>query len=301
MKWRIDDVPIFAAIVEQDGITGAAAHLGLAKSTVSTALTRLEQALGFRLFVRNSRSVRLTPDGETFYRQALLILEQVREADATAAGLNAEPVGRLQVAMPTAFAQEVVAPRLAEFAARYPNVDLEITVAGRAIELLRDGLDLAVVVGPLEDSDLVTRTLVGGDLTWVASPDYLASNDLGETLDDLRPHIRICEKRYGIPKMPVHVNGAPTQIDLMRGISHVNDPVVVRQAVIGGAGISVLPERYCRAAFDQGSLVPAAPHITFDYAASALSLVYSHRMLMSPRLRVFIDFLVEIVDDRPDP
>lgn len=294
MKWRIDDVPIFAAIVEQNGLSAAARTLGLSKSTVSSALARLEQALGFRLFVRNSRNIRLTPEGQTFYRQALLILEQVREADATAAGLSSEPAGQLAVALPPAFAQEVVAPRLAQFADRYPEVELEIIVTAQGIDPLRDRIDVAVVVGPLQDSDLISRTLLSGHLAWVTSPAYLEKNNIDPTPEGLRKHVQLCETRYGLAKMPVHAAGTATYIDLLTGITHVNDPLVVRQAVIGGAGLSPLPELYCRKPVSDGTLVAVGSEVTFDLSASILSVVYPHRMLMSPRLRAFVDFLSDV-------
>lgn len=293
MKWNIDDVPIFLAVVDQGGITGAARVLGRPKSSVSTAVTRLEQGVGVRLIDRNSRKLRVTPDGETFYRQAQLIMDQVREADATLAGLNAEPSGRLAVALPPAFTQEIVAPRLAAFRARYPKVVLDLVVTTHGLELLRDRVDVAVVVGPQDDSELIARTLMSGPLVWVASPDYLARARLGDSLADVRAHVQICEQRYGLARMPVHVAGQATHVDLARDIAHVNDPLVVRRAVLAGAGLSVLPRHYCREQFADGSLVELFPDITFDIAASTLTLVFPHRRLISPRLRVFIDFLVD--------
>ncbi|MEZ5766573.1 MAG: LysR family transcriptional regulator [Paracoccaceae bacterium] len=294
MKWRIDDVPVFIAVVENGGMTAAAAALGSPKSTVSTTVARLEQALGLRLIDRDSRNLRVTPEGETFYRQSLLIMEQVREADATVAGLSASPAGRLAAALPPAFTEEILAPRLAEFRARYPLIELDLIVTGHGFELLRDRVDLAVVVGPLQDSDVISRTLIAGTLVWVASPAYLAAHEIGLAIDDIRGHVQICETRYGQARMPVHVDGRAAHIDLAQGITHVNDPLVVRRAVVNGAGVTLLPRHYCGAPLDQGELVEICGHVTFDIAASKLTLVYPHRWLISPRLRAFIDFLVEI-------
>lgn len=293
MKWNIDDIPIFLAVVDRGGITGAARALGRSKSSVSAAITRLEQGVGVRLIDRNSRRLRVTPEGETFYRQAQLVMDQVREADAILAGLSAEPTGRLAAALPPAFTQEIVAPRLAAFRARYPKVVLDLTVTGHGLELLRDRVDVAVVVGPLDDSDLIARTLISGPLVWVASPDYLAHHAIGATLAEARGHVQICEQRYGLERMPVHVDGQATHVDLARDVAHVNDPLVVRRAVLAGAGLSVLPRHYCREQFADGSLVELFPDITFDIAASTLTLVYPHRRLVSPRLRAFIDFLMD--------
>lgn len=293
MRWTLDDVPLFAAVVDKGGITAAAEALGMPKSTVSTAISRLERDLGLRLLERNSRNVRLTEEGAAFFRHAQLILEQVREADATVAGLRAEPAGRLSAAMPPAFCQEIVAPRLGRFLAAYPRIELDIVITSHGVDLLRDQVDLAVVVGPLADSELMTKTLLAGPLVWVTSPGYLADYPEGESLDDLRRHVRICETRYGLPRLPVHVRGQAAQIDLSSGLSHVGNPVVVREAVLNGAGVSLLPRHYCRAQLADGALVEVYRHVTLDVAASTLSAVYPGRRLISPRLRVFLDLLVD--------
>ncbi|MAM60089.1 LysR family transcriptional regulator [Maritimibacter sp. UBA3975] len=298
MKWKIDDIPVFVAIVEQGGISAASDVLGQPKSTVSTTLTRLEHALGLRLVERNSRNLRVTEEGEVFYRKALLILDQVREADATAAGMSAEPSGRVVAAMPPAFTQEVVAPHIAEFQIRFPDVSLDLVLTTQGIELLRDQVDLAVVVGPKVDSDLISRVLVAGPLAWVTSPSYASTHDLRGGIDQIRSHIRICEKRYGRARMPVRVDGVQTQIDLSTGVSHVNSPLVAREAVVNGAGVSALPRLYLRESLASGRLVEAFKNVTFDLDASVLSVVYPHRRLLSPRLRVFVDFLEEICRQR---
>ncbi|EAQ11336.1 DNA-binding transcriptional LysR family regulator [Maritimibacter alkaliphilus HTCC2654] len=300
MKWKIDDIPVFVAVVEQGGISAAADVLGQPKSTVSTTLARLEHALGLRLVDRNSRNLRVTEEGEVFYRQSLLILDQVREADAAAAGLSAAPSGRVVAAMPPAFTQEVVAPQIATFQARWPRLELDLVLTTQGVELLRDQVDLAVVVGPMVDSELVSRVLVAGPLAWVTSPAYAASHDLTGGTDSIRPHVRICEKRYGRPRMPVRVDGAPTHIDLSTGISHVNSPLVAREAVANGAGVSALPRLYMRESLASGRLVEVFRNVTFDLDASVLSVVYPHRRLLSPRLRVFVDFLEEVCRSHAD-
>lgn len=298
MKWTIDDVPIFIAVVEHNGVTAAARVLGMPKSTVSKALSRLEDALGLRLIERNSRTLRITSEGDTFYRQALLIMEQVREADAAMAGLNAVPSGRLVAALPPALCQELVAPNLASFRTRYRAVELDLIVTSHGVDLLRDQVDVAVVVGPQQDSDLISRTLYSGPLIWVASPDYAGANSLGESTEDLLSHIQICEKRYGLARLPVRVDGEAAHMDLARGVSHVNDPISVRAAILGGSGISLLPELYCRGQLHRGELTEVAKHVTFDLSASVLSVVYPSRRLMSPKTRAFLDFLDEVVASR---
>lgn len=291
MRWNLDDLPVFVAVVDRGGITAAADALGLAKSTVSTTLARLEASLGLRLVDRTSRALRVTPEGETLYARAQLILDLGRETEALMTGLAARPAGRLAVALPPAFAQEIVAPRLAGFRAAFPDVVFDITITSHGIDLLRDRVDVAVVVGPLDDSEFIARTLRSGRLVWVTSPGYLAAHEIGPAASDVAGHVQVCEKRYGLARVPVHIDGVAGRIDLDHGVTHINDPLSVRRAVLAGAGVSVLPEHYCREALAEGALVEVAPHITFDSTASKLTVVYPSRRLMSPTLRAFLDFL----------
>jgi DNA-binding transcriptional LysR family regulator len=294
MKWQLDDLPVFLAVVDRAGISAAARALGAPKSTVSAALSRLETGLGLRLLDRSTRTVRLTAEGEAFRRQAQLIVEQAREADALMGGLGSKPSGRLTVALPPAFAHDLVAPRLPQFRARYPEVDLETVVTTQGAAMVRDRVDLAVVVGALEDSELVSRTLLEPELIWVASPKWLQTHHLAQTLEDLRAQVQICETRYAQRRMPLRVHGEETYIDLSRGIAKVNHPLVVRRVVLEGGGVSLLPSVYCTEALAQGRLVQVLPHIRFAQVGSRLTVVYPGRRLMSPRVRVFLEFLDEL-------
>ncbi len=294
MKWSLDDLPVFVAIIQQDGVSAAARELGMPKSTVSAALARLERALGLRLIDRSSRSLRVTAEGEAFHRQALLILEQAREADDLMAGLGSAPTGRVSVALPPAFSLDIVAPRLPEFRARHPGLELDILVSSQGAALVRDRVDLAVVVGPLEDSELVSRTLIEGDLIWVASPRWLACHRPGETLDAVRAQIQVCETRYALRRMPVDIQGEAAHLDLSRGITRVNDPLVVRRMVMAGGGLSILPHKYCAEPLADGRLVQVLPHIRLSRSSARLTAIYPSRRLLSPRIRALLDFLLEV-------
>ena len=294
MKWKLDDLPVFLAVLEQGGLSAAARALDAPKSTVSAALTRLESGLGLRLIDRSSRSLRITAEGEAFARQAQLIVEQAREADALMAGLGTAPTGRLTVALPPAFCLSMLAPHLPAFRAQHPGLELEIVVTSQGAALVRDRVDLAVVVGALEDSELVSRPLIAGELIWVASPQWLKSHTPGETLEQVRAQVQICETRYAQRRLPVHVHGEAAHIDLSRGVTKVSDPLVVRRVVMEGGGLSPLPHHYGTEALASGQLVQVLPHICFDRASSQLTAVYPGRRLLSLRVRVFLDFLLSL-------
>lgn len=297
MKWNLDDLPVFVAVIRQEGISAAARELGMPKSTVSAALARLERALGLRLIDRSSRSLRVTAEGEAFHRQALLILDQAREADDLMAGLGSAPTGRVSMALPPAFSLEIVAPRLPEFRARHPGLQLDIVVSSQGAALVRDRVDLAVVVGPLEDSELVSRTLIEGELIWVASPRWLADHRPGETLDAVRAQVQICETRYAQRRTPVEVHGEAAHIDLSRDVTRVNDPLAVRRVVMAGGGISMLPHQYCVEPLADGRLVRVLPHVRLSGASARLTAIYPGRRLLSPRVRALLDFLAAACGD----
>lgn len=294
MKWNLDDIPVFLAIIERGGISAAAQTLSMPKSTVSTTLTRLEQDLGLRLIDRSSRSLRITAEGEVFYRQAQQIMEQALATDTLMADLGVVAKGRLRVALPPAFSEEFVAPRLLYFRQQHPEIDLEIMVTSQGAALIRDQVDIAVVVGELEDSELISLPLIRGQLIWVSSPAWLAQNSLPETLDELCTQVQICETRYAQRRLPVYVQQDVHYLDLAHGVMRINHPLVVRSMLMSGGGISMLPHHYCVKPLAEGQLIQVLPHIRLELASSQLTAIYPSRRLMSPRIRVFLEFLTAI-------
>ncbi len=295
-KWQMDDVPVFVAVVEQNGITAAADVLHMPKSTVSKALSRLETALGVRLLDRNTRNVGLTGDGEVFYGHCRSIMDQVEEAETTMSGLTATPSGRLVVAMPMAFGREIVAHHLNEFHEDYPQIDLDLVITSHAVDVIRDRLDLAVVVGELSDSDLIVTPLYKGSLLWVASAAYAEAHDLDVSAEELLSSVKICEKRYAHAKLPIREGGRKKQMGLGKNVIKANDPIVVREAVANGLGVSFLPEQYCKDALAKGELREVCPHIQIELSASVLNAVYPSRRLLSNKTRAFLDFLKRICE-----
>ena len=141
------------------------------------------------------------------------------------------------------------------------------------------------------------KTLYRSELRWVASPGYASDHQLGDSKQDLLSHIHICETRYADKRLPIRVNGHREFIDLSQHIIHVNDPISVREAVIEGCGVSLLPDQYCKQQLADGSLVTVFEQIAFDTSASELSVIYPSRRLISNKTRAFLDFLVEVCRD----
>ncbi|MHA3117075.1 LysR family transcriptional regulator [Acinetobacter sp. ANC 4635] len=297
MKWNLDDLPVFLAIIERGGISAAANTLGMPKSTVSTTLTRLEQDLGLRLIDRSSRSLRITAEGEVFYRQAQQIIEQAVATDSLMADLGSIAKGRLKVALPPAFSEEFVASHLLDFRQQYPEIDLEIVITSQGAELIRNHVDIAVVVGELEDSELVSLPLIRGQLIWVSSSAWLSQNRLPETLDELGASVQVCETRYALRRLPVYFDKDVHYLDLSHGVIRVNHPLIVRRMLLLGGGVSMLPQHYCVKQLAEKSLIQISPHLKLKLSSSQLTAIYSSRRLISPRIRVFLEFLKEICKD----
>lgn len=297
MTWLIDDVPIFLAVVDHHGVTAAADYLNISKSKVSKSLSRLEDALGTRLIERNSRNIRITSEGETFFRHGQLIMEQVVDTRAVMSGLTSNPSGKLVVAFPMAFARDILARHLPDFHQQYPDIQLELIVSSHPVDTIREQVDISVVVGALDNSELIAKPLYHGNLICVTSPAYAQAHRLGNTEKDLISHIQICEKRYAINQFSLKVKKRKCFVDLSQTAMQTNDPLVVREALIQGFGVSIVPEQYCKTQIYSGELIRIYQNITFDTTASIISAVYPSSRLMSSKTRAFLDFLQHICMD----
>ncbi len=301
MKWNINDLPAFVAVADLGGISAAARHLGTPKSSVSRVITRLEDDVGLQLFLRDTRALRLTADGTQFYRHARRILEQVESATAELAGLRETPRGALTVALPMAFGREIVAPHLADFRATYPDIRLDIRIGSGQPDLLRDQIDLAVIVGAAPDSDLMQQRLMDTPLIWIASPAIAATLPTSFHPDRTGENVTVAETRYAGAAVTVTTpqgGSAQVRLDPAR-LVQVNDPLIVRDMVASGCGLSFAPRIYCEAGLANGTLVRMYPECVIN-RESSLSLLFPGHRLLPLKSRVFIDFLKDVCDHHPN-
>jgi len=318
MTWNINDIPIFIAVVKFDGISAAATQLDTAKSTVSRAINRLEESLNLRLLERNSRQIRVTSEGRAFYSHCLLIMEQIENTKAQMSGLTSTPKGKLKVTLPMAFSRSILARHLHRFQQTYPFIQLDLDITSHPVNIIQDDIDIAVMIGPLDDSDLIAKQIARTQLVWVASPTYIhthkieskptleSEEDLSKVLTNIQKHLHFCEKRHGMTKLPYHVNlhSSKPNKDLKKhtldlsNISHINDPIALKEALIQGAGVSLLPEIYCYEEIKKGQLKAVFNNIKV-LQVSEIYAVYPSKRLISNKVRAFIDFLVDIGEQVP--
>ena len=279
----------FVRVAESGSFTAAAAQLGVSVSAVAKAVTRLEEDLGVQLWVRTTRKLALNDDGRDFFSRCQRILNEIEDAESAVKGARATPKGRLRIVMPTMFGRLTFLPRVTEFNARYPDIVLDLSFEDRQINLIERGLDLAVQVGDLNDSNYLTRTLHRGPRVTAASPAYLKRHGEPKTPDDLLNHNCIISN-YG-PVWHFSQRGRIVPLNV-RGNLVVTGGEAMREATILGLGIAQSNGWTFRHDIAEGTLRPLLEN--FAVEGRPLSIVYPPMRHVPSKLRVMIDFLVAI-------
>jgi DNA-binding transcriptional LysR family regulator len=194
-----------------------------------------------------------------------------------------------------AFSRHVLAGHLQRFHQQYPDIQLNIQVSPVAVDLIGEHIDLAVQVGELPDSELIAVPLFETPLVWVASPTQYEQGHRFSNLEALVKAVQVCERRYNRTPLVVRYQGERERIELDASIETI-DPIMVRDTIVAGCGIGLLPLLYCRELIDQAKLVTVAPDVMLDQVAKA-SAVYTSRRMLSAKTRLFIEFLRELTDD----
>lgn len=283
---NLNHLATFAALAETGSFAAAARRLRLPTSTVSEHVAALEKNLGLQLVIRTTRSNRLTEAGQILAQGAARMVAGVAETLAGVEALVDRPTGTLRLSLPFAFAAEIVGPAVARFAALYPGIRLEIHVSNQMEDLIAGGFDLAVRIGPLEDSTLIRRSLGTMPMDLVASPAYLAARGRPETPAALTGHCIV-----GIrPGLTLTVRGpsGPETLVLEAQVA-VNDPKTMVAVIRGGSGIGAVPRFLAQAGLDDGSLEILLPGYRLPEAE--MSIVHYGPGTANPRADLFATFL----------
>jgi DNA-binding transcriptional LysR family regulator len=282
---------VFAAVVEAGSFTGATRTLDMSKAAVSRYVADLEERLGVRLLHRTTRKLSPTTEGEIFYARCRELLDNLDEAEAEITSRSGEASGLLKVNVPVTFGLMHLAPLWPIFLARHPKLDLDITLSDRVVDLVEDGFDLAVRIGQLPASSLISRKLASTRMVLCASPGYLARR--GEPLrpDELLQHDVISYSlfssgenwRFTGPDGEVSVKVVPRV--------RTNSGDTCRAAALQDYGIVLQPTFIVGADLAQGTLREIMP--AYRSIELGVYAVYPSRKFVSPKVRLLIDFLVE--------
>jgi LysR family transcriptional regulator, regulator for bpeEF and oprC len=288
---------VFVRVVETGGITRAADSLGLPKATATTLIQKLEATLGVRLLNRTTRRVSVTPDGAAYYERCVAILGQVRETEEALGRQHATARGRLRVDVPTLMARSVFVPALPQFFARYPQIDLALACGERRADLIEEGVDCAVWSGEIEDSSYVARRVGFLYFSACAAPSYIAAHGRPHHPDDLAQHrcINHFQPRTGKVSDWVFSKGAIRVQASLRGHIAVDDENSYVAAAEAGLGIAQIPAFVLKESMERGSL----ELVLGDWfpEPSPLYVVYPQHRHLSVKVRVFVDWVVELLAD----
>jgi DNA-binding transcriptional LysR family regulator len=290
----IADLEIFARIVTAGSMSAAGRELDLSPAVVSKRISHLETRLGARLFHRTTRQLQLTETGRGFYDRVVNILATVQEAEAFVSSGNTRPGGSLKITAPTGFSRLHIAPYLGDFLKQYPGLNVEIIATDHMLDIVREGIDVAIRIAELDDSSLVARKLAPCRKLFCASPAYLKEAGEPNSLSDLSSHKILCENN-----ITWRVHGPEGDVSLkLSGDIKTNSSEIVQQALLSGCGIALRATWQVRDELASKKLVPILPQYR-ETASVGIYAVYACKQYIPAKLRVFIEFLSDIYGPEP--
>ncbi|KAF0863711.1 LysR family transcriptional regulator [Pseudomonas sp. LD120] len=294
------EMAIFVRVVETGSFSEAARQLGSSPSAVSRSISRLEKALATRLLQRTTRKLRLSEGGEEVFKRCSEMLSAARSVMEISGQFTHEAEGVVRVSVPKAVGRFVVHPHMPEFLRRYPKVDVELLHEDRDVDLIDDNVDLAIRITDRPPPGLIGRQLLRIDHLLCATPQYLAQHGTPVHPQELRQHSCIYLGETPSDARWKFTQGSKAVTVGVRGRYAANHTGVRLDAVMQHLGIGSLPYFTARHALEQGLIVQVLPEWTFlaSYHGGAW-LLHSPTRYLPPKLRVFIDYLVECLAKEP--
>lgn len=287
---KLVGMTVFRRAVELGSLAAAARALDLSPEMAGQHLKALEGRLGVRLLKRTTRRLSQTDAGRAYYNRCSAALDEIALAEAEAGSRQAEPSGRLRIAVPLAFGTALLAPAIAAFLDRHPGVFVEVDLSERAVDLLVENVDLALRLGELPTSSLIARHLASFPLILVASPAYLSNHPTPERPRDLTAHQALIYTQTHAPTCWSFTSSAGKRESVtVNGRVRASDVSFLLQLALIGHGILLAPSFVLGESLAVGRLVPALP----DWHERSLPLhaLWPHRTLIPATVRAFLDFL----------
>ena len=285
----------FVRVVEHGAFGRAADALDKSRASITEAVGQLEKHLGVRLLNRTTRRLSLTDEGRCYYEDCVRLLDQVAETEDRLSGARLAPRGRLRVSVPQSFGDRIFFPALARFMAQYPELNVELVITDRAVNLVEEGIDCAMRgVEIPDDADLVAKKL--SETCWItcASPAYIEASGIPDSIDDLASHecIRFISPSTGRARDWVFVADGKPRTLVPAGRLNLTSLDGVLDAAVAGLGVAQLPDAVAYQAFVEGQLSPLLTE--FIAPAPALVLVYPGNRYVTAKVRVFSEFFADV-------
>ena len=281
----------FSAVVENGSFTAAADALGISKPVVSKQVSLLERHLGVQLLHRTTRRLHLTHAGEVFASYSHRIMSDVREAEQSILPLQSEPQGRLRISAPESLAISLLPEALLSFQQQFPRIELDVHITGRLVDLVEEGIDVALRVGELKDSSLIARLLMPCGFHACASPDYLKKQGTPKHPSELETHNCLIYSQTPNPDSWLFKDDQGKSINMkVNGNLRSDTGSILMNAALNGKGIFIGPTYMIASALEEGRLET----VLEDYTpvTTGLYAVYPYSRLVSTKVRVFVDYIV---------
>jgi DNA-binding transcriptional LysR family regulator len=289
---RLAEMEAFVCVIDQGGFTDAARKLGVSKSAVSKHIASLESRLAVRLLNRTTRRVSATEIGLAYYDRAKTVLKDAAEADSMVTAMQSEPRGALRVSVPVSFGITQLSGAVSAFLETYPEVEINLVLDDRFVELVAEGYDLAIRIGALADSSLRVRKLAESRMLLVASPRYIKQRGAPASLEDLSEHtlLHYSNLSTGNVWRLRTLKGQERQVRV-GGRLTANNGEALRLAAEAGLGIALLPAFIIGDAIRAGRLVELVPDQPLEQLG--IHAIYPAGRFTQPKLRAFIDFVAD--------
>lgn len=292
---NLNDLSLFIRVVETGSFTAAAESLNVQKSTISRRIAQLEDTLGIRLIQRTTRKLKLTTEGEELFSRAQPLVDDLEAVQDDISASRTELRGRLRLTMPTEIGVFMMNEVITSFMQTYPRLEVDVELSTRTVDLIEEGVDLALRLGPLPNSSLIARHIAGLHRGLFATPEYLEQHGMPKTPDDLAHHQCI-----SLLKPFDHLrfsNWNDSEPVTMGGRLRTNSMSFVREMILQGMGIGRLPEVFCGELVKTGRIVRVLEEFTLD--PLEINALYASRRNLNPRVRAFLDHMSERLRDHP--
>jgi LysR family transcriptional regulator for bpeEF and oprC len=282
---------IFVKVAERKSFVRAADELGITQSGVSNAIKRLEDQTGTRLLARTTRRVSLTEDGAAFFERCRQALAEIEEAELVLKAAQIKPSGNLRIDLPVSFGRLKLVPLFGAFQARHPDVRLSVTFTDRFIDLVEEGVDIAVRFGELKDSSLIARRLTQTQFHVVGAPAYFAKHGRPKKIEDLADHncLAFTTRDTRQARDWRFVVADDEVAHTPRGVMSFSDGAALCEAAYAGYGLAQFHDYYQDTAKTRGELIPVLDK--FKPKPDPIWLVYPQARHLTPKVRAFVDFM----------
>ncbi|EKO3371059.1 LysR family transcriptional regulator [Vibrio fluvialis] len=282
-----EGVSEFVAVAETGSFTQAAKRLVTSVANVSRRIALLEERLGVKLLLRTTRKVSLTEAGQVYYQQCRALLEGLEQAELTVTQMQQTPRGKLKVTAPVTYGEQKIAPLLNDFLLQHPKLELELVLTNQKLDLIEQGVDVAVRLGQLDDSSFIARRLSNRHLYVCATPDYLAQCGTPHTLSELTKHSCLVGT-YDHWRFKENQQSRSIRV---KGRLSCSSGVVLLDAVLKGMGLAQLPDYYVEEYLLSGRLVEVLPSYRDD--REGVWALYPQNRHLSPKVRLLVDYLAQ--------